>query len=645
VALKPASAKPAGARAEKIRAEAFAPELCRSQNEAPSGDSWIHEIKWDGYRIVATVVAGKVRLWSRNAIEWTDKVPELAAAVAELKLDSAQLDGEMIVLRDGRDDFNALQSRLSATNKEPAVYMLFDMPHMNGYSLRDLPLIERKAALAQLLDKHPHDLLRYSEHKIGHGAEVFAQAIKAGLEGIVAKKIHSAYSGTRNGDWVKVKVRPSDEFIVVGFTEPRGSRAGIGALLLAKPEGRALSYVGRVGTGLNERQLRDLRKALAKTVVSDPPADITLMERRDRALAVWVKPGLVVEVFYQGIGGQGLLRQPAFKSIRADKSPEDLIVSKRREEKKPEHTQAKVIKKTPAAKSPARARIPVGTDQVTISHPDRVVFPDSGVTKGDVAAYYHSVAEWIMPELAGRPLSVVRCPGGVSKGCFFQKHVGQGWGKHVLGVDVAEKAGEGEYLCIEEASGLLELVQMNVLEFHPWGTKAMDPERCDRIVFDLDPHASVKWPRVVAAARELRKMLQGVGLESFLRTSGGKGFHVVVPLRPAAPWVKAKQFAQAVAQLMATSKPREYVSVAGEKNRVGKIFIDWLRNGRGATSVASFSLRARPSAGVAMPLAWEAIGRVKSGDAFTIRNAAQKAKAWKNNPWSEIASVRQTLPK
>jgi len=313
-----------GAKPEAISSGPFAPELCRSQKEPPRGDDWLHETKLDGYRIVASVADGGTRLWSRNAIEWTHKVPELAAAISKLKLRSAQLDGEMIVLRDGRDDFNALQSRLSAETKEPAVYVLFDIPHLNGQSLRAVPLIKRKQILEDILGIHPHPLLRYSEHVVGHGDKVFAQASSGGIEGIVSKRCSSGYRGDRNGDWVKVKSRPSHEFVVVGFTEPKGSRSGIGALLLARYLAGELVYCGRVGTGFTDSQLLTLRMRLNKLVVDEPPANIALMERKDRALAIWVKPKLVLEAFHQGIGGQGLLRQPAFKTMREDKTPADL---------------------------------------------------------------------------------------------------------------------------------------------------------------------------------------------------------------------------------------------------------------------------------------------------------------------------------
>ena len=302
----------------------FAPELCKLSKQAPSGDAWLHEVKWDGYRILATVVDGKARLWSRNAVEWTAKIPELAAAIAALKVRDGQFDGEMVVLHAGVSNFNALQSRLSAENAEPAIYVLFDMPYLNGEDLRGAPLVERKKKLQSLLKRRKIPLLGYSAHQIGHGPEMFEQAQYNGLEGIVSKKVDSPYRGDRNGDWVKVKARPSDEFAVVGFTNPKGGRAGIGALLLAKRVRGEWVYIGRVGTGFTDKQLRALRKQLARDIVATPSANAELMERKDHALAIWVKPRLVVEVFHQGFGGQGLLRQPAFKTLREDKTTKDL---------------------------------------------------------------------------------------------------------------------------------------------------------------------------------------------------------------------------------------------------------------------------------------------------------------------------------
>lgn len=633
---------------ERIDGEAFAPELCRSQERPPEGDEWLHEVKWDGYRILATIAGGKVRLWSRNAIEWTQKLPELVRALKGLGLESARLDGEMVVLRNGKDDFNALQSRLSADIKDPIVYMVFDLVHLNGKSLRALPLTQRKATLREVLDAKPDPLLRYSEHQLGHGATVFAQAIAGGLEGVVSKRADSEYRGSRSGAWVKSKGRASDEFVVVGFTEPKRTRSGLGALLLGRYVDGRLTYAGRAGTGFDNALLLSLRRTLEKSIVAKPSADITLLPAKDRSTALWVTPKLVVEVFHQGIGGQGLLRQPAFKALRSDKTVKDLATS---------GSSARPVKKTStgagtmrAAKKVPRAatkspRVSTGdVADVVFTHPEREVFPGTGITKGDVATYYARVAEWLLPEIAGRPLSVVRCPDGIGEACFFQKHAGKGWGARIKGVKIKEKSATEEYLSVADAHGVLELVQMNVLEFHPWGARARDPEHADRIVFDLDPHASVTWARVVAGARDIRRRLASVGLESFVRTSGGKGLHVVVPLDPGADWADAKAFAKSMAEAMSALKPEEYVAVAGDKNRKGRIFIDWMRNGRGATSVASYSLRARATAGVSMPLAWSDLGRVKAGDAFTIKNAVDRLKRRKTDPWVALYATRQGLP-
>jgi len=329
-------------KAETIKNEAFEPELCRLRDAPPAGDDWLHEVKWDGYRLLATVVKGKPRLWSRNAIEWTDKVPEIAQAIASLKLDSAQLDGELIVLDKGGSDFNRLQARLSGESRDALLYMLFDLPHMNGESLRDLPLLERKTRLAALLAKRGGKSLRYSEHTIGNGKAVFAQASAAGLEGVISKSIESPYRSGRTGDWIKSKARPSDEFAVIGYTLPRGSRQGIGALLLGTPVDGGYRYIGRVGTGISSEQLRTFRKDFERSTISKEPVDTTLLPRTDRASAIWVKPKWVVEVFYQGIGNKGLLRQPAFKALREDKRPGDLKNSDR--------------SSSPGRKTPARSR-------------------------------------------------------------------------------------------------------------------------------------------------------------------------------------------------------------------------------------------------------------------------------------------------
>ncbi|QBB70616.1 DNA ligase D [Pseudolysobacter antarcticus] len=625
-------------KSASLKNGAFAPELCRTTTAPPAGDAWLHEAKWDGYRLLTTVVAGVVRLWSRNAIEWTVRLPEIVAAIRKLKLDNAKLDGELVVLDGNRADFNKLQARLAGENDATLIYMLFDAPYLDGESLRDVPLIERKQRLSKLLRKSKQQVLRFSEHHVGAGETVMQQAVAAGIEGIVSKRLDSPYRGGRNGDWIKIKARMSDEFAVIGFSQPQGIRSGIGALLLGKPAEDGFRYVGRVGTGFSAEKLRELRTMLDKNIVDKAPSDTSLLERKYRNNAVWVSPKLVVEVYFQGRGGNGLLRQPAFKTLREDKTVHDL--SEKTSSKK---TSAKAQPDKAQKAEPKRAT--PSTGEIEITHPERKAIPALNVTKQDVADYYSLVSAWLLPEIANRPLSVLRCPDGIHSACFFQKHAGKGWGEHIKSITIKEKNGSAEYLCIDDVLGLLELVQMNVLELHPWNTHARDLKRADRLVFDLDPHASVTWKRMVAAARILRKHLASIGLESFVRTSGGKGLHVVVPLRPTVAWAKVKAFAQAIAVAMSTLQPDEFVAVAGDKNRQGKIFIDWLRNTAGATSVASYSLRARDAGGVAMPLTWDELGKVKSGDAFTIRNVPARLQRRRGDPWAEFERIEQGLPK
>lgn len=649
---------PAGLKRASMKNQAFDPELCRSQSSAPTGDNWLHEVKWDGYRLLATVVRGKPRLWSRNGIQWTKRLPDVAEAVRSLGLKNAQLDGEMVVLRDGRESFNALQARLSedcADRADDVVYVLFDLLHRDGESWRDVDLIERKQALSELINEHPHALLRYSEHQVGSGKEVFAQATVAGLEGIVSKRVDSRYRGGRGGDWVKIKARPSDEFAVVGYTEPKGSRSGIGALLLGQLRDGVLSYVGRVGTGFDDALLRSFHKTLVKSTIKTPSVNTDRLPARDRKAAIWVRPELVIEAFNQGYGGNGLLRQASFKALREDKTVADLSKSGGKMKTSATKKATRKIAAAARAKSPSAMSRSTASRQfspgqssamsnVTITHPDRVVFKELKKTKADVADYYAKVAGHLLVGIAGRPLSLLRCPGGLGKNCFFQKHAADALGVHVRNVPIKEKGGKANYIGIDDETGLAELVQMNALEFHPWGGLSTSTNLCDRIVFDLDPHASVAWKRVIAGARELRKQLESIDLRSFVRTSGGKGLHVVVPLDPGTPWDAARRFAKAVATALAELHPKEFVAVSGESNRKGRIFIDWLRNGRGATSVASYSLRARASAGVAMPLDWKQLGRIRSGDHYTIDNAIAAISRRKSDPWEGIESVRQALP-
>ncbi|KRE88735.1 DNA ligase [Frateuria sp. Soil773] len=634
-----------GARDEPLPA-GFRAQLATLRAHPPAGQQWLHETKWDGYRLLADLDDGKVRLRSRNDLDWTARLPQVAAALEALPVGSARLDGELVALdAHGGSSFAELQQALKDGRTQRLRYVLFDLPGVAGVDLTRVPLDRRKALLEQVLEG-AGEALAYSTHVEGHGAEVFAAAGRRGLEGIVSKRADAGYAaGRRTPDWVKVKHSHSDEFAIVGYTPPQGSRQGFGSLLMAERERGGLRYVGRVGTGFDAAALRELTARLKKLAVAGPvveiPAHVPLPARR----ITWVRPQLVAEVAFRGWGGHRLLRQASFLRLREDKNVDDLDLqdagpAPRKRAAAARHTGAGNMAKKPEAAGSAAG------EGVTITHASRVVYPDSGIRKGDVAAYYTAVARWILPGLADRPLSLLRCPGGIGGECFFQKHHAASLGDSVRAVALKEKdAGTADYVYVRDLRGLLELVQMNTLEFHPWGARVDRPDAPDRIVFDLDPAEGVAWKAVVAAAREIRARLDEIGLQSFVRTSGGKGLHVVVPFRRGPDWDTVKRFCESFADAMVALHPLRYVATASKAQRKGRIFIDWLRNARGATSVCNWSLRARAGAPVAMPLRWGELGRVKGGGAFDMKKALRRAARLDADPWEGIDAVRQRLPK
>ncbi|MEA9832986.1 non-homologous end-joining DNA ligase [Xanthomonas campestris pv. raphani] len=753
-------------------------QLTLLRAEAPDGAQWLHEIKWDGYRLLTDLVDGRAQLRSRNDQAWTDSFPEVATAVQALPVRDARLDGELVVLdAQGRSDFSALQRAIDGTARQPLRYLVFDLLGVAGVDLRATPLLERKQLLRALLGETP-GTLAYSAHVIGRGPEVFAASADKGWEGIVSKRADAPYRGGRSADWVKTKHEDSDEFVVVGYTDPKGARSGFGALLLAQLDGTQLRYVGRVGTGFESALLGEITAQLQALHSPQPTLELpTHIPGRPRDVH-WVRPVLIAEVAFRGWAKQGLLRQAAFKRLREDKPMSDLggdratpgkargartrtaaaaagkasraaatrtaTVSAGGSAAKPgkagkSSTAAEVSTRSRAAKrrvasaassaakpgkpgkssaaatgsasprvakrgavsaasassaaksgkrsvssesaasgkpaAPAKdassktARTPgtssarktstataapstrktkasasTAPDGVAITHPERVVFPAAGISKGDVAAYYRAVAPLVLPEIACRPLSLLRCPDGAAGACFFQKHEGRHLGAHIKAIPLKQKSGTEDYLYIEDVAGLLELVQMNTLELHPWGARVDDPEHPDRLVFDLDPGEGVAWTQVVAAAREIRSKLRAAGLESAVRLSGGKGLHVVVPIVPQASWDQARDFCEAFAQALATQAPERYVATMSKAKRHGVIFIDWLRNGRGNTSVCSWSLRVREHATVAVPLRWEELGKLSGPDAFPLDKAVQRAKRQRNDPWADVLALKQVLP-
>ena len=698
------AAKLTGAKKASLKNEAFEPQLARLGDKPPEGPQWLHELKWDGYRLLTTIVDGKVRIWSRNAIEWTTKVPEIADAIAQLGLESGALDGELIAGTGTQQDFNLLQATLSGEQQGALVYVLFDLLHIDGIAIDRSPLIERKQLLGELLTKAPPRHLALSTHIEGDGEAAFALASERLFEGIISKRADQRYHPGRGDDWRKTKRLDSDEFAVVGYMPGKGSRAGFGSLLLARPDRHhGWRYAGRVGSGFNDAQLRELTRRIGKAGDSKPTVEIDEATRKDVRGALWFKPMFVVEAFVRGIGTSGLLRQPSLKAIRLDKDVADLRDSDRApstekampgKKEKPMPAKktaaarttvakktatkktAAVTKKAPAAKAvttvlggragavkPATSAKTVATTPAVatttaktaarrtaaaappmrLTSPTRVVFPDSHITKQEVADYYLAVMEHLLPEIVGRPLSVIRCPQGAGKACFFQKHHTPGLEQVDL-VRLKEEGGNNaNYLVVRDAAGVMELVQLNSLEFHPWGSHAEDPDVADRVIFDLDPGPNVPWSEVKAAAVHVRDLLKQIGLTSFLRTTGGKGLHVVVPLNPGCDWDVVKRFAKGFAEALAGSEPQRFLSVSTLKLRPGKIFVDYLRNGRGATAVASYSLRARDRAPVSMPLEWSELKALKRGDAFTLRDVPARLKRRRKDPWAGIGKVRQDL--
>lgn len=628
------------ARRTKLADAPFAPQLAMLGSVPPQGDDWLHEAKWDGYRLLTVIHRGKARIWSRNEIEWTAKVPEIVAALESLGVQEAALDGELIAGAGTQADFGVLQATLSGERNAPLSYVLFDLLHLEGIDIARSPQIERKQLLEQLMDGAGAPLA-YSSHVQGHGDRAFEAAGERDLEGIISKRASAPYRSGRGDDWRKTKRLQSDEFAVVGMTPPKGSRSGFGSLLLARPDGRGgWNFAGRVGTGFSQVMLTELESALGKRMRTAPTVHVPDDMDTDLRGARWFSPQTVVEVFYRGIGNQGLLRQPSLKGLRPDKSAADLVSSSDRD--------PNMAANNPTAPASSRKRKTTRSkdeEAIELTHPERVVFAGEGITKQDVADYYDTVMDWLLPEISGRPLSIIRCPQGASRPCFFQKHLAPGM-KHVDSVPLEEESGQVEdYLVVRDALGVRELVQFNALEFHPWGAQAKTSERADRVVFDLDPGPDVPWKEVVAAARQIRGLLEAAGLQSYVRTSGGKGLHVVVPLKPALEWERVKTFAHAFADSVAQMDPLKYVATSSKKLRKGRIFIDYLRNGRGATSVASFSLRARPGAPVAMPLRWEELGKISGGNAFDIRTAPARLRRLKRHPWAGIDALRQKLPR
>jgi bifunctional non-homologous end joining protein LigD len=610
------------------------PQLATLVDAPPAGAGWLHEIKLDGYRILARIERGKVRLLTRSGNDWTARMPQVAEALPALEVESALLDGEVVALdSEGRSRFQLLQRAL----REPRAqlrYFVFDLLHLDGSDLRQEPLWSRKQTLRELFTRvRRSKTLQYCEHVEGEGAEVFAEACKIGAEGVVSKQAAAPYRSGRTRSWLKVKCGMRQEFVVVGFTRPAGSRIGLGALLLGvHDDAGALRYCGKVGTGFSHEVLADLRKRLGaleqkKPSVIDP-------SRGKRGEAHWVKPQLVAEVSFTEWTRDGRVRHPVFIGLRSDKPASAIRVERALPTKR-------VAKPSPRAGSRRIAAPSERTEVagVRLSNPGRVYFPDLGVTKSEVAQYYEAMAERAVPALSNRPLSLLRCPDGADAHCFFQKHIRDSVPREV-GRVVIEK-GEAPYAVVKDLAGIVSLVQIAALELHIWGSRADKIESPDLLVFDLDPDPSVPWRSLADTARLLRVLLAELELVAFLRTTGGKGLHVVVPIQRRPSWDDVKSFTRAVATRLVRELPERFTAQISKQKRKGKILIDYLRNQRGATAIGSYSLRARPGAPVAMPIDWEELDARTGPPVFGIREAP--ARLAQPDPWRDFEASRRAL--
>lgn len=625
---------------KKPMPEDFRPQLATLGTSVPQGDNWLHEMKFDGYRLLAFIENGKVRLVTRNGKDWTHKFPTVAEAVAKLNLDSAILDGEVVSLDDeGLPNFQQLQNLLKRRDDRELVFYLFDLPYFACYSLAETPLVERKELLEKILGKKKHDgTIRYSEHIEGQGSDVLANACKLKMEGVVSKQRDSRYIQARSLSWIKSKCTKRQEFVIGGFTKPTGSRVGFGALLLGYYNDRKFAYAGRVGTGFNAASLKQLHSELKKLTRKTSPFNKPLSRAESQGVT-WVEPKLVGEVEFTEWTKDGLLRHPSFQGLRQDK-PAKQIVREVPSATKPLQSKASQMTR-PVRNKRNSSDEDTTVAGVTITHPERVVYPEQALTKFDLAKYYEAVADWILPYIVGRPLTLVRCPQGQKGQCFYQKHLTDSMPDELQGVVVNKD--EEEYVVVNDLAGLISLVQMGVMEFHPWGARADRFEEPDQIVFDLDPGPGVAWSEVIDAARLLRKELIKNKLKSFVRTSGGKGLHVVAPLKPGGTWDEVKEFARSMAMHFQESDPKRFIAVSTKAKRNKRIFIDYLRNSRGATSVASHSTRARAGAPVAMPLRWEELGKLKSADQYTVQNTIRRLASLRKDPWDGFFKTRQGL--
>jgi bifunctional non-homologous end joining protein LigD len=619
----------AGAKKAKLPA-ALAPQLATLAKSVPADGNWLYEIKFDGYRLLARIEQGRAQLFTRNGHDWSDRMQPLIEALEALGPHSAWLDGEAVVIgEDGVPDFNALQNAFDARRTGSIVLCLFDVPYFEGYDLRAVPLQSRRALLKALLDERGGERVRFSADFDGDGADILRSACAAKLEGVIAKRRDAPYVSTRSQTWLKLKCSQRQEFVVIGYTDRSDGRPEVGSLLLGYHDGGVLRSAGSVGTGWNAATAGELHRQLKALKTATPAVDAKTLKpgrwsRRHAVAEHWVRPQLVAEVGFADWTPDGQIRHATFHGLREDKP-------------------AASITREVATAPPAAAGSKRRAAAVKVSNPDRVIDASTGLKKIDLVHYYESIGEWMLPHLLRRPVSLVRGPTGVGGELFFQKHDDKLSIPKMRELDPGLWPGHAALLEVPSAEALANAAQMNVIEFHTWNSTTRAIDRPDRMVFDLDPGEGVGWPAVQEAAALVRTLLEELGLKSWLKTSGGKGLHVVVPLQPHFDYDVVKDFSQAVVQHLARTIPSRFVARSGPANRKGRIFVDYLRNGHGQTTAAAYSARARPGLGVSMPVDWDELSALKSGAQWTIRTARERLSFLKQDPWAAYWKSRQRL--
>ena len=609
------------------------PQLATLVGAPPAGD-WIVETKLDGYRLTTRIDGARAKLVTRGGHDWTAKLKTLAAAIEALGIDSAWLDGEIVVIgARGVPDFNALQNAIDNAKSDAIEYFVFDLPFHGGRDLRRVPLRARRELLASLLATNDGGRVRLSQAFAATPAQMLEAARQMQLEGIIVKRPDAPYVSQRSDTWLKIKCTLRQEFVVCGFSERSGARGEVGSLFLGTYEHGVLVYAGNVGTGWDARTGRELHARLAAIETETPTLDAAQVapgrwSRRASGGERWVRPELVVEATFREWTPDGHVRHAVYVGLRPDKPAREVT----RETAAPEAPQRAVSMTSKAAAAP--------TTSIKVTHPERVIDPSSGITKVTLVRYYESIAERILPHLRGRPISLVRAPEGIEGEIFFQKHAET----RIPGVrELRLRPGEPPWLGIDTPDAVVSAAQMNTVEFHTGNSTVAAIDQPDRIVFDLDPGEGVGWARVQEAAVLLRALLDELGLASWLKTSGGKGLHVLVPTIPSLDYDRVKDFSAAVVTHLAKTLPDRFVAKSGGANRVGRIFIDYLRNGRSATTAAAFSARSRPGLGVSMPVAWEQLRALKGGAQWTILTAREYLSFEPRDPWAGYWTTRQTL--